>query len=552
MNENAVPYEKLFEDSETVGYLRNLSDDMLSTFSFPVVSNYKKVVHDEDGFPTVSQHNLKNLHELQTECWNKAENNPQINSHIRDIMGRMAGWGFQFTSELNDLQQDINEICEDPRNDLYQNMPKFCARTEIEGELFLCFTLHDDGFVEIDFIPPAMIKGGGDKESGIIFHPTKQTFPLFYHVTFEKNVNKNALKQEEQALIPSINIAYYPELEALVTEHASYDTQKLKYAKVKSPKKTPYNNIGGYNRFIIHWNKGFFTKRNVSHIKTTIEWVNFYEALKKYEIDHKKSSGAYLWVIKMEDVKAFRRWLQLSEEERRKTGIMQPKDPGGTLVLPPGMTIECINPKLSSISDQDTDIMQMVSSGLQKPQDVMLGDYRSSYASVKASQGPQGDRINDELHYFKLFLTYSFWRPICYLRSLAKDDFEYYRTINEVVDFKNQEPVKKDVKKEVYKFIDICLPVSRLEDIESIAKAMLGSKHASVVDTLGIPRNEVARRLGFPNYVALRKVKATEDEYLPETLSVLNEEAAQEKVEGEPKGSTKSAEEQPTKKRTRK
>ena len=519
---------------EMVSAFNTVSDEMLASFSFPLMGGTKrKHAVDEDGFPLIAQENLRDLHKWQELCWQKAETNPQINSHIRDMMGRMAGWGFSFYSRIPDLQNMIDEICDDPRNSIYQNIPKFCARTEIEGELSLCYTLHKNGFVEIDFIAPSMIKGGGDNDSGIIFHPTKQGFALFYCVTFEK---ERDTEQDQVALIPSINLAYYPELEETIKNHPSYNPTKLNYAKAKNPNNAPYKDFGGYQRFIIHWNKGFLTKRNISHIKTTIDWVNHYETLKMYEIDHKKSSGAYLWVIKMEDVKAFRTWLQMSDADRKKTGIMQPKDAGGTLVLPPGMTIECINPKLSSISDQDTDIMQMVSSGLQKPQDTMLGDYKSSYASVKASQGPQGDRINDELHYFKLFLQYDFWRPICFLMSKARRDFNYYRITEEVVDFVSKEPIKKKVKKEVWKHIDICLPVSRLEDIESIAKAMLGSKHASIVETLGIPRDVVAQRLGFANYLALRKAKATEDETLPDTLSLMNEEQAQEKVEGEPRG----------------
>jgi len=530
-------------DEQTVSFLKDLSDDALMSIVVPYVGKRPQV--DEDGFPKValSHENLQNLHTWQKVCWDKAESNPQINSHIRDIMGRMAGWGFEFNAKYPDLQKDIDEICEDPRNDLYQNMPKFCARQEIEGELFNGLTLHEKGFVEVDFMPPSMFKNGGDDNSGIIFHPTKQNFPLFYHVEYRNTLAKGGVSETVQGLIPSINIAYYPELEDLVKDHPDYDERKLKVAKSENPEKKPYNKLNGYKRFIIHWNKGFLTKRNVSHIKTTIEWVNYYEALKKYEIDHKKSSGAYLWVIKVEDAKALRRWLSMTEEERKKTGIMQPKDPGGTLILPPGMTLECVNPKLTSISDQDNDIMQMVSSGLQKPQDVMLGDYRSSYASVKASQGPQGDRINDELHYFKLFLLYNFWRPICWLRSLAIRDFAYYRMVDEVVDFKDQKPVKKKVKKEVYKLIDVCLPMSRLEDVKSLAQAFLGSKHASIVDTLGIPRDLVAKRLGFSNYHALRRAKATEDEFYPKTLSVMDQEAAQEKGEAEPKGDPSDKEE---------
>ena len=536
---------EMLASEEAVGVLKGLSDEMLMQLSFPLVGgSQRRPMVDEDGFVISGKEDLRDLHEWQQVCWDKATTNPQISSHVRDLMGRMAGWGFEFfSSKSYDVQEMINEIVDDPRNSIYQMMPKFIARTEIEGELFLCLTLHPDGFIEIDFIPPSMIKGGGDKNSGIIFHPTKQNFPLFYLVHFE-----NDSSQDKHALIPSINICYYPELENLVKSHSDYKVDRLKHAKASAPGKAPYDKTAGYQRFMIHWNKGYMTKRNVSHIRTTIEWINHYEVLKKYEIDHKKSSGAYLWVIKMEDVKSFRNWLQMSEADRKKTGIMQPKDPGGTLVLPPGMSLECVNPKLPNISDQDTDIMQMVSSGLQRPQDTILGDYRSTYASVKASQGPQGDRINDELHYFKLFLIYDFWRPICYLTSLARSNFAYERSFQEVVEFKNKKPIKKKVTYPVYKLIDINLPTSRLEDVESIAKSLLGSKHASIVDTLGIPRDVVARRLGFSNYLALRRAKATEDEMLPETLSVMDQEGAQERAEGEKTGDPSDSEKIPTNK----
>jgi len=538
--ENNEEFQSLSIADENVAQeLRTLSDEALTQLSIPVFnsSTSTKPQYDADGFPTLEEGNLLNLHQAQKVCRQKAEENPQINSHVRDVMGRMAGWGFEFTSALPDLQRAIDDIMEDPRNDLYQNFPKFIARTETEGELFLMFTMHEDGFIEVDFISPSSVGGAGDDNSGILFHPTKQNFPLFYNVQFTSKKN-DELKETEEALIPSVNIAYFPNLEEEAKKHSDYDSKKTKFAKAsnRNKNKTPYGKFNGYYRFIVHWNKGFMTRRNVSHIKTTIEWVNYYESLKKYEIDHKKSSGAYLWVITMEDPQAFRRWLQMDEAQRKATGIMQPKDPGGTLVLPPGMSLQVQNPKLSAISDQDNDIMQMVSSGLQKPQDTMLGDYRSSYASVKASQGPQGDRINDELHYFKMFLLYSFWRPILYLRSAAKSDFSYKREIEEVTRFEEGEPVKEKVMRPAYKFIDVCLPVSRLEDIEATARAMLGTKHGSVGDVLGIPNSEIAKRLGFNNYPTLRKQRAMEDEIYPETLSGVDQESEQEQREAEPPG----------------
>ncbi len=527
---------KTLNNPEVVNLLKSMSDDALSQFAIPMFQNAasSKRIKDPDGFPDVTDEVLNNLHELQKQCWNKATSNPQISSHVRDQMGRMAGNGFKFTSELPDVAEFIKEITEDPRNDLYQNFPKYAGRSEIEGELFLILTVHPDGFVEIDFTPPNTITGGGDKGSGIIFHSRKKTFPLFYCTTLKANRN-----DATTMIIPSINIAYYPNLVKDAEGHGSFSKDKIKACMTTNRK---FRKFGGFFRFMIHWNKGLMVPRNVSHIRTTLKWANYYEMLKEYEIDHKKSSGAYLWVIRMEDTVAFRRWLQMTEEERANTGIMQVKEPGGTVVLPPGMIIECINPKLPTISDQDNDIMQMISSGLQKPQDTMLGDYRSTYASVKAAQGPQGDRIMDELHYFKLFLQYSFWRPILFIATNLRKKFKWERTVEHVVDFKNQKPLKKRVKREVWKFVDITLPMSRLDDLKEIGAVLLGSKHGSIADTLGIPKRAIAGKLGFGNYAMLRKEKAIEDEKYPETLSMENEDAAQEKatagVEQNPKRKT--------------
>lgn len=526
-------------DENVVEELRGLDKEELGElkFSIPLYTQSfgGSAAVDEDGFPVVTQDNLYQFDKLQQACWRKAEKNPQINSHVRDQMGRMAGWGFEFNSMIDEVQNAIDETMEDPRNDLYQSFPKFCGRAEIEGELFLLCTLHTNGFVEVDFIAPQMVSGGGDKGSGIIYHPTKQTMPLFYLVNFEDD--DTIATGERQILVPSINIAYYPELENDIKKHPSYDQKKLRHSRSN---KKPYDRTAGYYRFMIYWNRGFMTRRNISHIRTTIEWVNYYEALKRYEIDHKKSSGAYLWVVTIDDIKTFKTWLNMSEEERKKTGIKQVKEPGGTIVLPPGMNMKVQNPNLPSISDQDTDIMQMVSSGLNKPQDMVLGSYNSTYASVKAAHGPQSDRVNDELAYFKRFLVYSFWRAVFFLKSKATN-FKESHYIYEVVDFNKQEPEARRVLKPSYKTIDVCFPVSHLEDIEATARALLGVKHGSVVDTLGIPKSEVANRLGFSNYPTLRKMHSTEEQHYPATINSLDQESVQEKTEAEP----------PTKKRTR-
>jgi len=531
-------------DSDVVNTLNEIPNDMLRNvqFSFPsyVPGKIDSPKADSDGFPIVSQNDYGSLKDLQAECWNKFGRNPQISSHVRDFSGRLAGWGLDFTSAVFEIDSVIEEIMDDPRNDLRIYLPKYVARSEVEGELFLMLTLHLDGFVEVDFIDPSIIGPGGDNNSGILFHPYKTTYPLAYIIDFNvgnyKKKNKttgvhsgNLSNMYNQVMVPSINLAYFPDLLSVLKGHNDYHSENIKFS---IDNRKQFNPLQNFYRYVVCWDRGFLTQRNASHIRTTIEWVNHYEELKKYEIEHKKSSGAYLWTVEVENLKSFRTWLALSEEERKKTGITQPKDAGGTIVLPPGLKMSVLTPELPNISDSDTDIMQMVSSGLNKPQDMMTGDYRSTYASVKASQGPQSDRTYDDLSYFYRFLQ-TFWRGVFKIRS-AVTGFKEHRYIDEVIGYKDKDPIYKRIKRPSYKLVDICLPVSKLEDLESTAKALLGTKHGSVVDTLGIPPSEIAKRMGFSNYDYMRRRSSSELEHYPELISTSDAESVQESKEAEP------------------
>jgi len=386
-----------------------LTDDELSVLQFsvpwqfePVYADYKT---DADGAPiypssTDKEEDQQTRKQLQDECWNKFHRNPQINTSVRGLQGRITGRGFETTSEIKEVQEVIDEIELDPRNRLYNFWPKYVGRSNVEGELFLCLTCHwRTGFIEIDFIDPATINEGGDDDTGVIFHPDKTTMPLFY------NVSKKDDRKDNYDQIPSIFIARYPELLKVAREH---DNCKVKYQKKSRSTAKMFKKFQGYYRFIISWDKGFITRRATSYLKTTIQWLNYYEMLKKYEIDHKRSVGSYVWVFQIENPRDFRLWLSLSDEDRRKTGIAAKKTPGSSLVLPPGVTLECVSPNLPAISDQDTDIMQMAISGLNEPEDVTLGGSSKPYGSVKASRGPMSDRISDEIAYFDRFAKYDF------------------------------------------------------------------------------------------------------------------------------------------------
>ena len=515
-----------------------MPDDVLQHIaqaSMPWSSDTSVQQVDEDGFAINPLKDFTKFTDLQLECWNKFIDNPQINSHVRDYMGSLTGFGFEVTSEQQKIQEVIDEIWDDPRNALYKNMTKYVARSEIEGELFLSFTLHPNGFVEIDFMDPSSLKGGGDGNSGIYFHPDKQTMPLMYR--FESTTNETVPKKQT-VLIPSINLAYYPDMYKKLSGQTGYNKKGEQGAKSRSNK---FKKFGGFRRFIVEWDRGFLTKRNVSHIRTTILWINHYENLKKWEIDHKKSSGSYLWVASIQDNKAYRTWLKLTPEQKKDTGLFAKKTPGGTIVLPPGINLECINPNLPKISEADTDIMHMVTSGLNKPEDMVTGVSKgSTFGGVKATRGPQSDRTADQIAYFERYLKYDFWRGILFLRSKVTTFPETFK-IKEGVEFKNKEPQMKTVNKTAYKLVDFEFPISEISDAEAKARAYLGVKHPSVVEVLGIPREDVARKLGFSGYKSKRMKYATEEETLPELPLTADLEASQSSSqEGNQEGSQRS------------
>jgi hypothetical protein len=494
---------------------------------------------DPDTGEVVSQSKMTR-EELAAECWKKLHENPQVNTAVRGKAGRLAGFGFETTSGRRDIQEVIEDIETDPRNRLYNFWPKYVSRANVEGELFLSLTCHTKGFIEVDFVDPNHICEGGDDDTGIIFHPQKTVMPLFYNIKRNDLGGKwgTAYKDVVYDQVPSIFIAHYPELVQVAAKHVDYDRRKQQLSR---DLKKVFKPLGGYNRFIIAWDKSFITRRAVSYLRTTLEWLNHYENLKKYEIDHKKSSGAYLWVIRIVEPRAYKLWLRMSDDNKKKTGIMAKKTPGGTMILPPGVELECVNPQLSPIKDQDTDILQMVTSGLDEPSDVTTGSSTGTFASVKASRGPMTDRISDEVAYFERFLRHDFWGSIFYLKSVLTN-FPRTVVVEEAVDF---EPAKSDdeegkpifdkVKKKAEMLVDISFPISEILEMEARARAVLGVKHGPVAETLGIPNKTVASYLGIGGYARQRLRKATEDRKYPELLYNVDAESLQETIEGEPK-----------------
>lgn len=464
-----------------------------------------------------SSKNLDGLdrEELQKACWQKFHDNPQVNTSIRGQVGRIAGLGFEVTSELKEIQDVIDEEWYDYRNRLYDSWPKYIGRSYIEGELFNCFTVHEDGFVEVDFIDPSTVTGGD--EDGVIYHPLKSSMPLVYTVKME-NTN-------DSVQIPSIYVAYDPKLINYASKSPNFNWDQLKFSK--SPK-SAFSKLGGNFRFITHWDKSLLAKRNTSHLRTVLRWLNIYEQLKFYEVDHKKSAGAFLWVAQFEDWKSYRLFLAMTDAEKQNTGLGGKYTPGSRLFLPPGIKLEAINPKLPNITESDTDILHMITSGLNEPEDVSTGQSKGTFASVKASRGPMSDRTADEIAYHDRFARYDFWKPIFFLRS-AMADFPKTFSIEEVIGFNGKKPKKEKVQKKPEDLIEISYPTSETADAEAKARAWLGVKHGSTNETLGISNRTIAKKMGIQNYYKERLVCETEKIHYPELLTTIEQESMQEK-----------------------
>jgi len=479
---------------------------------------------DADGFEIDVPANItsllsRNVSKIQKLCWSLFEENPQINSHVRDFMGTLTGAGFQMTSMNQEVRTFMDEIIYDIRNELYKFIPKWAARSEIQGELFLALSAHKDGFVEVDFMDCSSLSDGGDACSGIYHHPVKGTWPILYEFTDSTKISA------KKKLIPSIYVSYYPEaLEDTIKFH-NIDRKDI-YGHTA---KKEYKKVGGFETFIVSWDRGYLTKRNSSHVRTTVEWIMHYVNLKKWEIDHKKSSGSYLWVVEVDNAQAFRSFMKMPDDEKAKTGLFQKKVPGGQLILPPGFKLKCENPKLASISEQDTDIMHMVTSGLNKPEDMVTGQTKGdTFSGIKASRGPQADRTKDDLEFFSRFLRYDLWRSIIHLASILSGGEKVQETYSykKVVDFKDKKGKYKNVTVETFKLLDFLFPQSEITDIESKCKALLGVNHQSVIESLGIPRRLIAQALGFQSYNNHRYELAEEDDLFPVLPATLAAEAA--------------------------
>jgi len=211
------------------------------------------------------------------------------------------------------------------------------------------------------------------------------------------------------------------------------------------------------------------------------------------------------------------------------TGILAPKTPGGTLMLPPGFKLVCHNPKLSPITNQDEDIKEMISAGLNVPKDVMTGSSSgTTYGGAKLSRGPVSDRTSDQQVDLERWLIHSFWRGVLWLNSkvtgtpwIVKEERAYK--------FENGQPKFKKVDVPLHRTIEIGFPQSAMDDLDNRTKALLGVKHGPLTKTLGVSNASVSRKLGFSQPTKERLLLATEEKQFPELMTNEEVESTQER-----------------------
>lgn len=472
---------------------------------------------------------------MQQECWKKFHDNPQLNTAVRGLVGRLTGNGFKVSSPVPDIQDCIDEIEYDHRNCLWKNYTKYVGRHIIEGELFLSLTLHKDGFVEVDFIDPACIPTGkGHDGTGIVYHPSKTSMPLFYYVQKHTIETNKTPDPKATRLIPSINIARFPEL---LKELKKYPEYAIYIKEAQDSSDYGFKRIGGFSRFIVEWNSGFMTRRSSGHLRTTLKWMNYYEQMKRLEMDHKKSLAAYAWAFEYSDRRLYDAHVSL-EKAGEKTIASIPIKPGQRVALPPGIALSVKAPQLPSNSGQDTDILDMVSSGLNEPQDITTGVSSGTFASVKASRGPMSDRISDEIAYFRRWLIFDFWSAIFFLKSSIGKFPKLFGMEKGVAHDKDKEILTRTIQRPAEFFVKVSFPVSENIDYAGRVSAGLGVKHASLVEGLGLPKSFVAELVGVADYESAILEKALEDRKYPKLALTADQEAVQEALGAEPSSDT--------------
>ena len=450
------------------------------------------------GMSTGGDNSYEALYEA---CWKSYKSSPFVQTAVNDFCDSVTGDGFEITSSIPRIRKLLESHYSDFRNKLYCRYRQFLLHYRVTGENYTCLTLSNDApFVEVDYIDPITVKK-------IYFHPDKTHMPLWYKIK----------KNDEIFYVPSINLAYAPSLiddkkiKTLINE-IKIDNKFRFYGNKNDPK---FRSLRGNTMFIVDWEGEYITERPISKLRTIIAWNNLYTMLKLIEVDHKRSNAAYVWRVRPENQEAFDFLVGLDKETLKKIGLIGQKTPGSTVFEVPGCHLDAVGPALQPISGQDSDILEMVVSGLNTPSDIVTGSSDGTFASVKSTRAPLVERIRHFQNWHMILTKYEFWKPVLFLHSAAYSFPKQFKT-SRVVGFKNKKNVEALVPSDPWELLDFSYPQNENQERAGLVSEALGSKNDGTVG-FGISHSTSARRFGVGNYHNERLKLATENMKYPDT-----------------------------------
>jgi len=489
------------------------------------------------------------LDELREEARRQYSTAPFILTSSHDSRDALCGETFKISSEYPVIQDVIDRTFTDFRNRFFRRIRQYVLEQRITTELFLLFSVnYDEQFISIDMIPPENIGGIGDDGCGILFHSQNSRMPIIYNV-------KNPATCEYEH-IPSVFVAYQPDILKDITSATSgFDEDNLKNSRAMLIRTNAdgqeemypdsrFEPVGGFRRFITEWEGPRLTSRSASNLRAALIWNNLYIMLKMLGINHKRAMSQFVFDVNFQDLASFDAYMSLTDEQMAKTGLLAPKEPGSTLLSPPGSKVSLLTANLPKMSGDDQDTLDMISSGLNTTRSQLLGTSEDTYAGIKIAKGNVSDRVKADQNDFRLFLTEDIFRPIFFLHTtlwgfLSKfkkyecvgytsdtsDEFlSYYRIKDEKIDLKKSEDnesvfeIWKYVEKNPWELISIVLPNFSYGMEESEVTALLGSKPGGAAETLGMSLSSVAEKMGIRDYHTERLKYSTEKMKYPKTV----------------------------------
>jgi len=385
----------------------------------------------------------------------------------------------------------------------------------VEGELFLLLTVQSDGMVVFSVLEPGDISGCQDG-TGIVTHPGQNILPLFYMY---------APSGETGEVIPSVNVLYgdYDKPEF----YSGFEASQLNKSRAQGRGK--YKGLKNFYRFIIHWpnlngvNEG---KRDTSYLRSILKYINYYHQSVLWSLDYRKSLASWSQKVKFSDdnfgQKAYRLWMKMTQVERDATGLTKPSQPGDKVFLMPGMDCNSMEHNAGKAgTGENTDVRNLLASGMDSLPDVLTADSKgSTFASIRETRNPFADVVESMQTKFSRLIKYGVLAHVLYIKSVMDKDFQYERKVKVPYDVDKDGKVKtKNIKKKAFHLVDVVMPVLNVQNMEELAKGLLGSKHGSLDKSLGIPPSVLAERMGFPDYHKMRVQEAFETEQYPKLFN---------------------------------